>query len=403
MKSYKRKPKAPRTFDDIEVEWNEIKAKGENTYTQYKKRKSRGGYRTISVPSDSLKKLQKDLNYKLSFMKLEHPFALGFRKNKNIANNALAHRVKPENAFKWRGDYIQGRKHVFADVTKCTSTEIRYYAPKSGVNLDVKDAFGSVTVKLMQEALHEYDRFSPHQIDLMIEIGMHQGKLPQGAPTSPLLLNVAMFMFDTYVTHMIRKKLGEPSNAKFVYTRFADDITITSDKYEFAKKTIGFVAKALTRYGFELNNKKTHVMSLKSGMFVTGINIVNSYTHVSTSRRSRDKVKSAIYQLSEKSVEDPDYKEAHARVMGRIGYILSTDFVHGGKLIEQAIAARIISGRSKFRGMRASSIMIQSLQQRERRYEVFKQKYEHDYNNNNNEKDQQNIQTNPGQRLGSIF
>ncbi len=43
------------------------------------------------MPSDSLKALQQELLRYLGPFHLEHKYATGFRKNKSVASNALAH------------------------------------------------------------------------------------------------------------------------------------------------------------------------------------------------------------------------------------------------------------------------------------------------------------------------
>ena len=245
--------------------------------------------------------------------------------------------------------------------------KVRRMAPQSGIALDVTDAFGSVTPRLLGEAFYEYEHpfdqanqfklFAQHEIDFFIEVCIYKGRLPQGAPTSPLMLNVAMKLFDEYVFATLVAKIGKPSNTLLKYTRFADDITITANKRSVAKRAESIVSRSLRKYGFRMNKKKTKIMSHKNGIFVTGINVVNSLTHVSTSRRYRDKIKCAIHQMSLKSKEDPDYREQYLSLIGRMSYVLSTDQIHGAKLLDLAIRSGVIAKYTKFAGEDAQSIV----------------------------------------------
>ena len=58
------------------------------------------------------------------------------------------------------------------------------------------------------------------------QIACYKGKLPQGAPTSPILTNMVCAPLDTQLT-----KLAKKYNLQ--YSRYADDITFSTYKADF--------------------------------------------------------------------------------------------------------------------------------------------------------------------------
>ena len=86
--------------------------------------------------------------------------------------------------------------------------------------------------------------------------GPHMGHLPQGAPTSPMLANLAVIKVDEDVA-AIAKTFG------LTYTRYADDLILSTAAREFsrdlARAAIGQITAALGRWGLGANSAKTSV------------------------------------------------------------------------------------------------------------------------------------------------
>jgi hypothetical protein len=87
-------------------------------------------------------------------------------------------------------------------------------------------------------------------------------------------------------------------------------------------------------------------MTKKTGFFVNGINVINSSSHFSISRRERNKIRAAIHQAS--TTEDPNIKEELINsIRGRIQYVASVDRVHGTNLMAYAIEKDVLPPDSK--------------------------------------------------------
>ncbi|MBI4968119.1 MAG: RNA-directed DNA polymerase [Rhodospirillales bacterium] len=94
------------------------------------------------------------------------------------------------------------------------------------------------------------------------------GHLPQGAPTSPMLANLAVLAFDGEVNEIANKH-------GLIYTRYADDIALSTTDKTFSRtvaaKVIGEVYAAMGRYGLSPNVTKTRVSSPASRKVVLGL------------------------------------------------------------------------------------------------------------------------------------
>jgi RNA-directed DNA polymerase len=111
--------------------------------------------------------------------------------------------------------------------------------------------------------------------------------LPQGAPTSPALANLAAWHFDVRV-------LGLAKTFGANYTRYADDLAFSGDP-DFALKIKPFLAgieDIAKSEGFMLNNRKTRIMRRGGCQRVTGI-VVND--HINVPRAVFDELKATLH------------------------------------------------------------------------------------------------------------
>jgi RNA-directed DNA polymerase len=93
------------------------------------------------------------------------------------------------------------------------------------------------------------------------------GHLPQGAPTSPMLANMAMLRADKELA-LLAQKHG------LIYPRYADDTFSTSDKLfhrESAAEVIRGVYTIIGRFGLSPNATKTHVVPPRGRKVVLGL------------------------------------------------------------------------------------------------------------------------------------
>lgn len=182
-----------------------------------------------------------------------------------ILDNILIH-LEPHNdavGFKPGSNMIEGAK--------------KHLGHKAILNIDLKNFFHSVkfhqVVKIMAEIGTKItnqgitDRWYRDEIITLTRLCCYKNRLPQGAPTSPYLSNLAARQLDTNLKSFSLKH-------NLTYSRYADDMSFSHpdgdiDLMEMYHKIIKIVDKT----GFKINYKKTRIQRSHQRMSVTGINV----------------------------------------------------------------------------------------------------------------------------------
>lgn len=161
-------------------------------YTRFELKKRRGGVREILAPGDALKFLQQRLNQVLQAAYEPKRSAHGFVPERSILTNASVH---------------VGRKYT--------------------LNVDLEDFFPSIHFGRVRGVFLKQPFNLPEEVaTLLAQICCHDGKLPQGAPTSPVVSNLVCRRLDNTLARLARRY-------RCAYTRYADDITLSSNATSF--------------------------------------------------------------------------------------------------------------------------------------------------------------------------
>lgn len=214
--------------------------------------KKTGGTRLIYSPNKKLKEIQHDLKLHLDSFYTPRKSAHGFIEKRSIVTNAEIHVNK------------------------------RFI-----LNIDLEDFFGSIHFGRVRQLLMSQPIKLPFSVATVIaHICCHNGKLPPGAPTSPVISNMIAFKLDGAL-----QKLAQ--EFKCTYTRYADDITFS---FTYARnrlpKDIVHINKIgeitlgerlinkISENGFKINEKKTRLSKNNQRQVVTGLK-VNKKVNVS--------------------------------------------------------------------------------------------------------------------------
>ncbi|MEO1457010.1 MAG: reverse transcriptase family protein [Pseudomonadota bacterium] len=110
--------------------------------------------------------------------------------------------------------------------------------------------------------------------------------LPQGAPTSPALANLAAYRLDQRLSALLHRAGGR-------YSRYADDLAFSGDRAVFAgaRRFLAVLDEIVCDEGFCLNPAKTRIMPQGARQTVTGL-VVNS--HANTPRTEFDRLKAIL-------------------------------------------------------------------------------------------------------------
>ncbi|NIQ78335.1 MAG: hypothetical protein GTN93_09625 [Anaerolineae bacterium] len=178
------------------------------------------------------------------------------------------------------------------------------------IHMDLKDFFPTVTVQRVYGLFHKVFKYGPDLSWLLANLTQYEGKLPQGAPTSPAIANHVATPMDRHLVKLISKMGG-------YYTRYVDDLTFSFPRQMSDKNKTRFiktVREIVERNGFVVNEDKTSIIGRGSKMTVTGI-VVNAKT--STPRWFRRNIRAALHQ---RALGVPSADNDHV-IGGKIAYV----------------------------------------------------------------------------------
>ena len=168
--------------------------------------------------------------------------------------------------------------------------------------------------------------------------------LPQGAPTSPALANLAAFGLDRRLDGLARS-LGAR------YTRYADDLAFSGDGLlHAATPTLRrAVAQIVRDEGFAIRAEKSTVVTRAGRQRVCGV-VVNDQPNVP--RSEYDRLKAILHYAATNGpaaanrLGHPDFR---AHLLGRIGWVAAVNPVRGARLRERFDAIDWVDGRGELR------------------------------------------------------
>lgn len=144
------------------------------------------------------------------------------------------------------------------------------------LNLDIQDFFPTITFRRIKVVLS----LNPFNLKderekiafVIANISTYKGILPQGAPTSPILSNIVTQRLDRKITNFCKLK-------RIRYSRYADDLSFSSNENIFDENLIGELIKIVESENFKINANKTRLRTNGERQEVTGI-IVNRRLNV---------------------------------------------------------------------------------------------------------------------------
>jgi len=173
----------------------------------------------------------------------------------------------------------------------------------------------------------DFPQFGAYEARLAHEAMYGRAHLPQGAPTSPALANLAAFQLDCRLH-------GLASAAGAVYTRYADDLLFSGDAAFAAgiRRFLPQVEAIILEGGFTPHRHKTRIMHQSQRQSAGGL-ILNQ--HANVPRRDYDLLKATLFNCVRRGPETenrelrPDFR---AHLAGRVAYVESVNRARGQSL-----------------------------------------------------------------------
>jgi len=277
------------------------------TYRTYLIPKKSTGYRTIHHPAKETKTLQYAILNIVFSNYCAHPAAVGYIKG------------------------LQSPLRVNAE---------KHAKYKFSVKLDFKNFFHSIKFEDLASILTE--AFSSQELDFLKGALFLNYKgnycLAIGAPSSPFLSNIIMKKFDQKISELV---LSEDPDA--TYTRYADDLTVSSNSKEKCLKILKSIPnwiKQVKSPSLALNENKTLFLSKANRRMVTGLTIT-SEGEVSIGRANKRYIKKLFNDLkySKISIENKSYLKGYLAFIRDVEprFVLSLTKKYGADLINEVI------------------------------------------------------------------
>ena len=222
----------------------------DNMYRTFSIPKKNGETREINAPEKMLNFVQKNL------AKFLLNYRNGIYKKENI-NNKVSHGFEKEKSFITNAELHKNKRYV--------------------LNFDLKDFFDCFHFGRVKGYFEKnrYFKLSKDIATILAQLTCYKKCLPQGAPTSPIIVNLIFNMVDIQIIKLAK-------TYKLNYTRYADDITFSTNDKFFLEKYSEFENKFLyiiEKYGFVINKNKTRLQCKDYRQKVTGL-VVNKKINV---------------------------------------------------------------------------------------------------------------------------
>lgn len=255
-------------------------SKRNNLYAKYWVKNHNGKPREVLQPSKELKALQYWLNYNLFDKFPVSRYSSAYEKGCSISRNASIHKGS---------NYV-----LHTDITK--------FFPS--IDRDMMRAW-----MLKNKPILDDLEIDSEDIEVILDIVLYRGKsLVIGSVASPRIANRIMYDFDNELFELINSK------GRYIYTRYADDIVISSKKY-IPPEIADDIQKMLEKYQFVTNEKKTYFMNRRCKRQITGIVLDNNSESITIGSHKYKELKRRLYEFLVKNKGDEE------KIKGYLAYV----------------------------------------------------------------------------------
>jgi RNA-directed DNA polymerase len=245
-------------------------------YVEFEITKRGGGVRKIASPTLPVKVLQRKLNQALQAIYRPKRVVHGFARRRSIRSNAGEH---------------HGRRFV--------------------LNVDLKDFFPSIHFGRVRGLFMGKPFGLPRDAaQALAQVCCYKGRLPQGAPTSPVVSNMIGAGLDVDL-RKFAWKLG------WAYTRYADDLTFSSDRKVLPADLVRMIPtdgppltqlgdglrNIIEKHSFEVNARKVRLRACGQRQIVTGL-VVNEFPNVA--REYVRELRAILHTWSTRGLEEAE-------------------------------------------------------------------------------------------------
>ncbi|HCD1110582.1 TPA: RNA-directed DNA polymerase [Morganella morganii] len=264
----------------------------ETRYSKLEKPKIDGSMRVVYRPHHKLKKLQRRINNRIFRELIIWPeFLFGSIPNDNDSDDDALKR-----------DYIT-----------CAG---QHCSAKSILKMDIKNFFDNIHRDLVDDIFENFLHISLEAKEYLVDFCCSGDFIVQGALTSSYIASLCLYDIETKVYRRAKRK-------GLVYTRFVDDITVSSEIYNFDFSQIRkHIEDMLADKDLPINLEKTGVYQVSTKpLLVHGLRIDHSTPRL-PSYEVRN-IRASLHNLMKNSTKNNNktslaYRVEYNRCMGKI-------------------------------------------------------------------------------------
>ncbi len=250
-------------------------------YRTYRIPKRTGGWRQISQPSRELKGIQAWILRNILEKLNPSPHATAYLPGKRLSDNVSPHRGN------------------------------RYF-----LSIDLEDFFPSIPYLRIQR-LFQLVGYEQRAAVLLTGLCTFFYSLPQGGVTSPALSNLI-------ATQMDRRLSGLISRRNIVFTRYADDMTFSTNNRIALIRALPSINRIVESEGFKINDLKTRFLGPRTQCRITGLVKDAAEPRFGIGRKKKIKMRAIMHNLITGKRKDPNYPTEQA-IRGWLNFLKGID------------------------------------------------------------------------------
>ncbi len=235
-----------------------------------------------------------------------------------------------------------------ADVHKCAATVIKE---------DIKGFFDHITAEHAYDIWRRFFGFGSAPAELLTQLVTTEGKVRQGAPTSPYLANLVFWDIEPRIVEAMAMR-------GFRYSRFVDDVSlscIAATTNEDKSWVISQLYGMLGARGFRPARTKHQILNGREPRQIMGLNIS---AHLTFTKEERRGTRAMVHQLEQRARAGENTVELRDRLISAAGKVARLGRLHEADAVRlrprlKAVQALLDSPQSReFTASSAASTMI---------------------------------------------
>ncbi len=273
--------------------------------------------RVIEAPKLRLKEIQRWVLREILDHVPVHHAAQGFTRGRSVVDHARHHAGQPAVLRLDLADF-------FASVS---AGRVFGLFRTAGYEPSVAHVLTGLTTNVVPQhvwnVVHAAAASAPVPATFRLGRALATPHLPQGAPTSPALANLAAFRLD-------RRLSGLAASQGLRYSRYADDLAFSGPRLGHHGTALeALVATIVRAEGFALNTDKSVLRTRAARQSVCGI-VVNAAPNVT--RADYDRLKAILHNAARHGPAGQGLAGRRAELQGRIAWVAALNPARGEKL-----------------------------------------------------------------------